>query len=559
MKEISLCFVLFSIFMASAVIAQETPDYTSKVPKFNYPSTLQEQEEALKENPLMLRFAESRRQFADDPHRPYYHFVSPENRLNDPNGLSFWKGKWHMFYQGYPPEDSRQHWAHAISDDLIHWKDLPYAIYPGPERACFSGSALVEDDRVIAMYHGTEVGNMVAVSDDPLLLNWEKITGDAVIPLDNPSGFPFEYTVYDPNIWKKDGVYYSLSGGREVTGPGGKNIAQAYLFRSKDLKNWQYMHPFIEGDRFTLINDDYACPYFWPIGDRYILPFYSHMSGGQYVLGDYDKVRDKFVVTSHGNFNFGPSGPSGMHAPSATPHGEDVIVIFNMNPGYPTRGWNQIMSLPLRLSLLNKNQIGIEPAGDIESLRLDHKRLEAMQIEPNKEYVLKGINGKSMEINAVIDPGKSQMIELNVLRSANKEEYTTIQIFPFKGYSQGRSYVVERGGERVRSPKKPKGTFITLETSHSSILPDAQSRAPEIAEFDLQKDENIHLRIFIDRSVVEVFVNGLQMVAARVYPGLDNSSGVSLRSQGSACELISLDAWQMQDIWSSENPLENIE
>lgn len=552
MKKIHFCFALLSMCLVSAAIAQNTSDYTSKVPKFTFPTTLKAQEEALKDNPLMIRFAESRKRFANDPHRPFYHFVSPENRLNDPNGLSFWKGKWHMFYQGYPPEDSRQHWAHAVSDDLIHWKDLPYAIYPGPERACYSGSALVEDDRVIAMYHGTLVGNMVAVSDDPLLLNWEKVTGEAVIPLDNSSGFPSEYTVYDPNIWKKDGVYYSLSGGKDKSGPGGKDVAQAYLFRSKDLKNWQYMHPFVEGDRFTLMGDDFACPYFWPIGDRYILPFYSHMSGGQYILGDYDKGRDKFVVTSHGNFNFGPSGPSGMHAPSATPDGEDVIVIFNMNPGYPTKGWNQIMSLPLRLSLLDKDQIGIEPAGDIASLRYDHKQLKSMKIEANKEQILKSMNGKSMEINAVIDPGSSQMIELNVLRSPKKEEYTSIQIYPYKGYREGgRGYSRERGvvSERV---KRETGTLISLVTAYSSILPDARSRAPETAEFVLKKDELINLRIFVDRSVVEVFVNGVQMVAARVYPGLENSSGVSIRSQGSACELVSMDAWQMQDIWNDK-------
>lgn len=108
---------------------------------------------------------------AEEPHLPNYHFVSPENRLNDSNGLSYWRGKWHLFYQAYPPEDPRQ-WGHAVSDDLIHWRDLPYATYPNPERAVFSGTTLVEENRVIAMYHGTRIGNMVATSSDPLLLNW---------------------------------------------------------------------------------------------------------------------------------------------------------------------------------------------------------------------------------------------------------------------------------------------------------------------------------------------------------------------------------------------------
>ena len=74
-----------------------------------------------------------------------------------------------------------------------------------------------------------------------------------------------------------------------------EELELTFLFKSKDLVSWDYLHPFIEGDSFTRIGDDGACPYFWPIGeDRYILYFFSHMSGGQALLGDYDKKRDKF-------------------------------------------------------------------------------------------------------------------------------------------------------------------------------------------------------------------------------------------------------------------------
>ncbi|MGI9545419.1 MAG: glycoside hydrolase family 32 protein, partial [Cyclobacteriaceae bacterium] len=266
---------------------QPTEDYSSKVPQFTFANTLEEQEEQLKTNPLLARFKASREKLAKDPHLPLYHFVSPENRLNDPNGLSYWQGRWHLFYQAYPPEDDRQHWGHAVSEDMIHWRDLPYAIYPNPEYQCYSGSALVEEDRVIAMYHGTRVGNMVATSSDPLLLNWEKVGGKAVVPMTaNSDDLP--YYVYDPNIWKKEGMYYSMSGGITNDGPGGKQIVSNYLFKSADLENWEYVHEFIDGDQFSEVGDDGACPYFWPIGDRHILPFYSHISGGQYYLGDYD-------------------------------------------------------------------------------------------------------------------------------------------------------------------------------------------------------------------------------------------------------------------------------
>ena len=94
--------------------------------------TLAEQEAELAANPLLQRLHAARQGYADDPHRPIYHYVNPESTLNDPNGLCFWQGRWHLFYQAYPPEDPRQHWGHAVSDDLIHWRDLPYAIYPNP-------------------------------------------------------------------------------------------------------------------------------------------------------------------------------------------------------------------------------------------------------------------------------------------------------------------------------------------------------------------------------------------------------------------------------------------
>ena len=298
--------------------------------------------------------SESRKKLSADKFRPIYHYVNPESTLNDPNGLCYWQDNWHLFYQGYPPEDPRPHWGHAISKNLINWRDLPYAIYPNPEEKCFSGATLVENDRVIAMYHGTEVGNMIATSSDPLLLNWEKLTGQPVIKLKDKDAPP-ELRVFDPCIWKKGDYYYSLSGGTLPHIPSGRRTRANFLLKSKDLINWKYLHPFIEGDHFTLVGDDGACPYFWPIGDRHILLFYSHMSGGQALVGDYDEERDKFVVTSHHEFNFGPYGPAGVHAPSATPDGKGgVITIFNMNQGMDNQGWNQIMTLPRRLSLIDE-------------------------------------------------------------------------------------------------------------------------------------------------------------------------------------------------------------
>ena len=450
-----------------------------------------------------------------------------------------------MFYQGYPPEDPRQHWGHAVSDDLIHWRDLPYAIYPDPERACFSGSAMVEENRVIAMYHGTTVGSMVAVSSDPLLLNWKKVTGKSVIPHPKRGEPPVPYNIFDPCIWKKDGMYYALTAGRKPSTPGGPPIRAEFLHRSKDLAKWEYLHTFLENDRYGLVGDDGACPYFWPLGSKHVLLHYSHTSGGKYMLGDYDKKRDKFVVTHGDDFNFGPSGPCGVHAPSAAPDGKGgVIAIFNMNPGKAHEGWNQIMSLPRLLTLAKADELGVvntQPAGGIESLRYGHQHVDKTTLPANKELVLEKVKGNAMEIIAEIDCRGSQMVELDVLRSPGREEVTRIMFFKNRGY-------------RVRGQGKGRRSGITAsvistDTSLSSTLPDARSRAPETAQVPVGAAEPLKLRVFIDRSVVEVFVNGRQCVAVRVYPGREDSVGVSLRSQGTDATLKSLDAWRMKSIY----------
>ena len=177
----------------------------SKQPYFVFSNDEAEQREQLKSNELMEQYRKFREDNKDDLFNPSYHFWSPDGRINDPNGLCFWNGKYHIFYQQYPPAYPHQHWGHAISDDMVHWEDLPSAIYPDIENACFRGNTLVEDGRVIAMYHGWGIGNMIATSSDPLLLNWEKNPNNPVIQhLPNLPDSGLTYRVFDPFIWLEE-------------------------------------------------------------------------------------------------------------------------------------------------------------------------------------------------------------------------------------------------------------------------------------------------------------------------------------------------------------------
>ena len=92
--------------------SKNKPDYTSLAPQYTFSETLETQLQEIKDNPTVLRMAESRKKKTGDPHRPYYHFIDPDNMLNDPNGFCYWQGRWHLFYQAYPPEDFRRaHWG----------------------------------------------------------------------------------------------------------------------------------------------------------------------------------------------------------------------------------------------------------------------------------------------------------------------------------------------------------------------------------------------------------------------------------------------------------------
>jgi len=558
---VGLCFALICVaFDSSAATAPAAKQvkaeglYASPTPKYLFAANLKDQEAQLKHNPLMIRFAESRKKMASDPYRPEYHFVSPESTLNDPNGLTFWQGRWHLFYQGYPPDEfpeardrgkRRQHWGHAVSEDLIHWRDLPYAIYPGTERMVFSGSTVVDKDRVIAFYPGIGSGQMLAISRDPLLLNWEKIG-----PLKGVHGG-------DSDIWKEDDTYYGVIGGVERYYPESNDVldptstrGKIYglgvwpkwsVWRSKDLMTWQPQGELLlERTPLTDRFDDGSCPNFLPIGDKHILLFFSHQNGGRYLLGDYDQKSHKFRPYDHGRFNHGLAAPGGVHAPSAAEDGKGgVINILNINDARYSPEWDHIMSLPQRLTLGADKRVRIEPIEAVVSLRGNHRRVSETRLPANEEIVLQDVEGNAMELNLEIDPGRARSVQINVLRSPGAEEATAITFHNYEGNPTNWWYST--------------AAEVVLDGSRSSTLEDARPRPPERAIVNRDGD-SLKLRIFIDRSVVEVFVDGRQYLATRVYPGRKDSVGVSLRAQAADATLKFLDAWQMKPIWPAADP-----
>jgi beta-fructofuranosidase len=513
--------------------------YPSKIPHERFPDAKEDQIHALEKNEQLSAYKVYRDQHRNDRYMPAYHFWAPDGMINDPNGLCYWRGHYHLFYQAYPPADLRQHWGHAISDDLVQWKDLPLAIYPDVEYAVFSGSSLVEDNQVIAMYHGRKAGNMIATSSDPLLLNWEKNPDCPVIPLapDSVDGKPFR--VFDPFIWSENEGYYALSGvyyGKEENRHGGsENRMVEHLFFSQDLSRWTYLGVLMDENPFIECGNDGACPYFWPIGDKHVLFFFSHRTGPYCLVGDYDKVVHKFVPKQKVKFNYGPVGCSSLQAPCATPDGRGgLYVLCNTKDANRSLERQGAMTLMWHVTLDTQGLIRFDPIETIANLHREQYVEKDRLLPAFSEQIISGAHGDALDISVKIDIQNSRSVMIKVFRSDDGREFTSITLY--------KSEIQAGGGNR-------RHTYIAIDTTRASLSAEVEGRNPEVAEFESTPNQPVELRIFIDKCMVEVFVNGKIYLMQMAYPTLPDSSGVSFEALGNAAKIHDLNIWTMNGIY----------
>jgi beta-fructofuranosidase len=160
----------------------------------------------------------------------------------------------------------------------------------------------------------------------------------------------------------------------------------------------------------------------------------------------------------------------------------------------------------------------------------DRTTADDIEVGAGQQIVLDSIAGNAIEISMTIDPGDAHEVGLNVLRSPDAEETTRISFFP-KGHQRWGS------------------AHLQIDGSSSSIRTDLIPRPPELAPFDLSKSESINLRIFVDRSIIEVFANDMQCLTLRAYPDRDDSVGVSLFSRGGTAKFTGIESWKMECTW----------
>jgi len=183
----------------------------------------------------------------DELYRPQFHFTPEKNWHNDPNGLVFYKGEYHMFYQYNPKgiEWGFMHWGHAVSKDLIHWEHLPVALYPdeNSEDKEYSGSAIVDennllgkqkgnDKTLVAFYTSKSCGQRIAFSTDAGR-TWEKFEGNPIIPFDENDDARDPKVIWHEESQKWVMVLYRKTSNDEKS----KGVS---IYTSENLIDWQW-------------------------------------------------------------------------------------------------------------------------------------------------------------------------------------------------------------------------------------------------------------------------------------------------------------------------------
>ncbi|MHB0938604.1 MAG: glycoside hydrolase family 32 protein [Armatimonadota bacterium] len=454
-----------------------------------------------------------------DPHRPRYHFLPPAEWMNDPNGPIFWRGEYHLFYQYGPlPENwDLKYWGHAVSGDLVHWRELPIALEPtpgGPDKdGVWSGCAVDDGGVLTLIYTGVfpEV-QCVAASRDGV--TFEKYAGNPVIA-GPPEGM--QVTGFrDPCAWREDDGWYLVIGSG-ITDVGGAVL----LYRSQDLRQWEYLHPLCVGKQEET-GAMWECPDFFPLDNRHVL-FFSPYGLPTYLTGGYADHR--FTPRAGGGkLDYGRH----FYAPNSFLDGQGRRILWGWcwegrtNEAQRAAGWAGVMSLP-RVLTLDGDRLRQAPAPEVETLRgSEHLHVYETLLASRLEIKLDPIPGDAVELHVLLDPGTAREVGLSLRRSPDGEEETRLV------------FTRETG-------------MLGIDRTKSSLDP-AQNRGFHDGPVHLAPGEPLDLRLFIDRSLLEVFANERTCLTSRIYATRADSLGISLFAEDGAARLLSLDAWEMLDI-----------
>lgn len=470
-----------------------------------------------------------------EPWRPQFHFTPAAHWMNDPNGLVYYAGEYHLFYQYYPYASKwgPMHWGHAVSTDLIRWTQLPTALFPDANGSIFSGSAVIDENNTAGFQTGPEKAMVaifthdspsgqvqsIAYSNDKGR-SWTKFPGNPVIP--NPGIADFR----DPKVFW-----------HEATGKWVLSLAahdRVLFYGSPNLKTWSLLSEFGVGHGSHV--GIWECPDLFPLNvdgggtQKWVLLVSVNNgapaggSGTQYFLGDFDGTQ--FTNSNPGQtlwLDYGKDNYAGVTW-SGTPGADRTYIGWMSNWNYaevtPTQLWRSAMTLPRTLKL--------KTVGGVPSLIQD--------IAPTWT----AYRGTPTNLtNRTVVPGT------NLLSAVSGSQYEILAEF------QDNTSTAAEYGFRLRTGQ---GRFVTAAyhraepvvfvdrrfSANTGFHPDFSN---VVGQSMVPQNGKVKLRILVDASSVEVIGNdGLASITEQIFPEAGDT-GIELYSIGGSVTLNSLTYW----------------
>lgn len=488
---------------------------------------------------------------ANDKHRPQYHASPPAHWMNEPHAPIYFNGQYHLFYQFNPqgPYWHQIHWGHWVSNDLVHWRDLPPAL--APEKGAvdpdgdWTGSAAYDEKGVPALFFtagddsakpNQRVGlarSTYSKDGDNDLVHWEKHPVPVAVQTKDMGLFG-EFR--DPYVWKDGDTWYMLVGSGTV-GQGG--TAQAFV--SKNMTDWEYKGSLYISDhaKYPYLGTVWELPVLLPLGkdkegrEKHVFLISPVGAGAKvevyYWIGTFDKETFRFVpdredpqLIDAGNFHF--TGPSGMVDPKT---GRKLL--FTIAQGERTSfldyssGWAHNAGLPLSLSLRDDGRLGIEPIEELNSLRGEKLASFTEKTPDEANALLKDVKGDMLEIQVEFEGKGTEPYGIKVRRSPQGEEETLLYYEP---------------SESALKVNRVKTTL------------DLKERSKGIQGGTLELNgENLKLHVYLDRSMVEAYANGLKSLTTRVYPSRDDALGLQIWGTGGDLKIKKMEVWRMNSAY----------
>lgn len=466
---------------------------------------------------FILVSAKSDTKYYNEKFRPQYHFSPEKHWLFESNGVVFYQGEYHLFHQNISIDKKifNSQLGHSVSKDLIHWKHLPNAFTPDEKATDMTSCRPVAGSAVI---DSLNVSGLKQSGDHPMLIFYSDSEGNQNLAFSNDKGSTWTKYPKNPLISNSGEeahdpkVFYHQRAGKWILAlykgkPSGSKDPGISLYSSKDLLHWEFSSH-LEGftecpDMFEVTFEGKSAEKKWVV-----------MSGsGEYKVGTFDGIaftaETSLLKLDYGKNFYATQTVSNMP-------GSKVIQLAWMKGGeYPEMSFNGQMSFPVELKLRATKKGPVlcrKPIAAISSL-FDHDVIKKNKniIPGLNDNLLGGIKGDAVYIKAILLPKTSDSF-----------------------------------GFIVRNGKTSNGTDIHYDTAKKLLEVNGTKMTVE------PLDGKIEFEILLDRSSIEIFVNGGEMAITNCFSPAPNEEGLLIYTQGGELFVESLEAYTLKSAWSNK-------